>query len=223
MGNAPESDVLAPRTDLGRADATLSHAAVDAFVGVLGGRRQLVEILQIGSGDPKIDLVLACLDDPLYAGWPLPRLCERAGLTVADFLRAYERAMLQRGEILATQKIAAGMVAVVDDVMRRAAPHDDPCPCAVPPIPTCVACRGTGVRKVYPDLDRQKTALELAKLLTKGGGLVFQQNTLVSPPPAPSTPQPGSLVDLQTAVQSLLRRPRPARVVDATIVPEETP
>ncbi len=239
---SPASDpypvTLTPRTDLPPDARSLSGAAVDAFVSLLGGRQALVSILLIASGDPAVDQVVALLDDPLYAGWSLPRLCLRAGLTVADFLRAYQRAMLARGEIAAARVIADRMVAVVDDVMRRAAPYDEACPCgapavvSVPPNPPCKACRGTGVLHLQPDLDRQKVALELAKLLTKGGILV-QQNTLAVGNTGQQAATTGSipassLTDLQTAVQTLLRRPRPsappvpdpptAPIVDATLV-----
>jgi hypothetical protein len=199
-----DDPVVLPRVSLqSETEVVLSGAAVDAFVHALGGRSQLVTILLIGSGDPLVDRIISLLDDPTYAGWSLRRICGHAGLTVADFLKAYQRAMLARGEIAATKIIADRIGEVVEDVMRRAAPHDGPCTCATPPLQACAACHGTGTRKILPDLDRQKVALELAKLLIRGGPLV-QQNTLVAAGGS-ATVAHGSLADLSAAVASVLK------------------
>lgn len=223
-----------PPTGLSVEEATLSAAGVDAFVGALGGRDRLVEILLIGCGDPAVDRVIALLDDPTLRGWSLRKICRHAALTVADFLRAYERAMIARGEIASARVIAHGIVAVVEDVMRRAAPYDEPCPCGAPEVtsPTsCKACRGTGILHLLPDLGRQKVALELGKLLTPGA--LMQQNVMnvsQSQMPAAAAPSSGSLADLQAAVHEILHPRRvltlvppaqPPPVVEATLLEED--
>ena len=220
-----------PLTGLTREDANCSGAAVDTFIGVLGGRARLTEILRIGAGDPAVDRVLDLLDEPLYGGWSLPKLCVRAGVSVADFLRAYQRAMLAVGEIAATKVIADGIVPVVADLMRRAAPYEVPCDCTltppttVPP-PVCKTCRGRGVRTILPDLDRQKIALALAKLLLPGGP-VLQQTTQIVHAPAASG---GTLANLHAAVREILhptRRLGPAPAAPPTLPrpldPEDRP
>jgi hypothetical protein len=224
-----DSVVPSPRVDLtSDAEVALSASAVDAFVTALGGRQALVTILQIGSGDPLVDRLIALLDDPLYGGWSLKRLCAHTGLTVAEFLKAYQRAMVARSEIAATKIIADRIPAVIDDVLRRAAPHDAPCPCSPPgvaPVPTCVACHGSGTRQILPDLDRQKVALQLAKLLAQPGGPLVQTttNTLVAPTGSgPTILAQGSLADLSTAVADLLKprralAPAPAPISDAVV------
>ncbi len=200
-------------------DAALSGAEVDAFVGALGGRAHLVAVLRIGSGDPAVDRILTLLDDPIYGGWPIPRLCTLAGLTVADFLRAYQQAMYARAEITVTKLVTDRLAAVVDDLLMRAVPHDVPCPACQgrPPLPglpetpptICAMCRGHGTILAMPTLGRQKIALELGKLITKAGPLL-QQNNVVLPGQAAGDritvrgPR-GTLADLQTAVHDLLR------------------
>lgn len=224
-----ESNVIAPRVDLGTdQNVALSGAAVDAFVTALGGRQVLVDTLLLATGDAAVDRVVSLLDDPVYGGWSLKDLCASAGLSLADFLTAYQRAMLKRGEIAATRVITARMVEVVDDVMRRAAPYDEACPCLDADRAACRQCRGTGIRRVLPELDRQKVALDLAKLLSKGGSLI-QQNTLVAPGgSAPTVIAHGSLADLSAAVTEVLKPrralavPHPAKVLDATVA-EESP
>lgn len=207
----PRDPIVAPRVELDTdTDIVLSGAATDAFVTALGGRAAMVEILQLATGDPLVDRVVALLDDPVYADRSLPQLCASAGLHLGDFFKVYQRAMQARGEIVAVRVITERMVAVVDDVMRRSAPYDEACACtrAIPPTTaTCATCGGTGIRRVYPELDRQKVALDLAKLLSKGGPLI-QQNVLAAPG-GTAVVSHGSLADLSAAVSAVLKPRRP--------------
>lgn len=166
-------------------------AAVETFIDQLGGRGAVVEALEIASDQPEVDLVLSLLADPRYANWSLRRLCQNAGLTIHEFFQAFRKASLVRAQIAATQRIADGIVPVVEDVMRRAAPYEITCaacagtgsftpdPSKKVPNPSpepCKACRAQGKLIIEPELDRQKLALELADLVKKGGGIAIQQN-----------------------------------------------
>jgi len=210
-----------------------ASAAVESFIEALGGRTQLAGILRVGSGDAGVDRILRLLDDPDYRTWPTPKLCALAGLSVAEFLRAYQAACYAKAEITATRIITERMEAVVADVMQRAAPHDAPCPdCqgrkarSVKGIPAgpCATCGGTRKVQVLPPLSRQKVALELGKLLPKAGPLVQQNNLTLAGGKEPALPsRAGSLADFQQAVHDLLypRRAQPARpaaIVEGTVV-----
>lgn len=168
-------------------------AAVATFVEQLGGKAAVIEALEIASDQLEVDAVLSLLADPRYDTWSLRRLCQNAGLTVHEFFGAFRKAAMVRAQIRATQKIADGIVPVVEDVMRRAAPVVETCeacsgtgtftpdPSKRQPNPQpepCKACKSSGKITILPELDRQKLALELADLVKKGGGLQIQNNQL---------------------------------------------
>lgn len=217
-------------------------AAVATFVEQLGGKAAVIEALEIASDQPEVDAVLSLLADPRYDAWSLRRLCQNAGLTVHEFFGAFRKAAMVRAQIRATQKIADGLVPVVEDVMRRAAPYDEICPeCegtgSMTPDPSkrnpnplpepCKACRAAGKLSVLPDLDRQKLALELADLVKKGGGLQIQNNQLNVGSTAGS-PGAGDLEKLQQALSGInfaVDPPAatPKMTVDAEILPESSP
>src|SRR5262245_4259853 len=202
-------------TDL---EQELADEAVETFVTVVGGRHALTETLAVADHSVEIQHVVRLLLDPRYDNVGLPRLCRLAGLTVADCLVAYRKALIARAHIAATATVAAKILPVVDDILTRAAPHQVVCDAchgegSLPPRPTrtdpnpsplpCPTCRASGRRLVLPDLDRQKLALELAHLLQKSGGIVVQQNTNVAPDPR-AVQGPGALEQLQQAVSQIL-------------------
>jgi hypothetical protein len=211
-------------------EADLSVAAIDAFTVALGGRQGVLEALQVANGTPEVDQITKLLIDPVYAGWPLRKLCTLAGLTVADLFTAYKKAALVKAHLQATKVVTDHLVQVVEDVMRRSQPHQIPCErcggrgTVLPhgaralaiPIP-CDGCYGSGSVLQQPDLDRQKLALELGQLVTKSNGINLTQQTLVA-----STGNgfgPGAIDQLQQAVAEILTpRRRVAPVVEATLV-----
>lgn len=189
-----------------------SDRAVTKLVALLGGRDALVDTLEIGEGRPEINKVLDFLGDPRYERHSLPTLCRLAGVTVAEFFAAFRSAKLVEAQIQATVAIAQQLPAVVDDVMRRAAPHEIACEVCkgtgsigtkpdAPPDP-CQACRGTGAIPQLPDLDRQKLALELGDLVKKGGGISLTQNQVT----LGGGVAPGALEALQSAVAGAMAR-----------------
>jgi hypothetical protein len=214
-------------------EADLSVAAIDAFTVALGGRKEVLEALQVANGTPDVDQIVNLLLDPRYAGWSLRKICTLAGLTIADLFVAYKKAMLVKAHLQATKVVTDHLVHVVEDVMRRSQPHEEPCavcgasgtvpaglgsPPGAPPL-RCEACHGRGRTLQQPELDRQKLALELGQLVIKGGGISLTQQTLVAPPG--SGFGPGAIVALQQAVGEILApksRRQPAQIVDATLV-----
>ena len=233
----PAALVARPDLALTPEEADLSTAAIAAFTTAIGGRAKLLETLQVASDAPEVDGVVTLLMDPRYGGWSLRRICKAANLTIADLFAAYKKALIVKAHLQATQVVATHLVAVVDDVMKRSQPHEVACegchgmgtiPLAVagqPPAPTeCPACKGSGHVIAQPDLDRQKVALELGQLLTKGGGINLQQNTLVAGGGGSATFGPGALDQLQQAVGEILtprsRRSAPASPpIDVTAIP----
>jgi hypothetical protein len=238
---APRKAALVPavRPDLSLTDAEadLSSAAVDAFTVAIGGRQALLDALVVASGSPDVDRVTNLLVDPRYGGWTLRRICALAGLTVADLFRAYQKALVVRAHLQATRIVTSQLTAVVDDIMRRAQPHEDTCEAcdgtgSFTPEPTkkvpnpepkpCFTCRGKGIVSRKPDLDRQKVALELGQLIQRQGGINIAQNNLTLPAGTSSPTAPGALEQLQQAVHETLyprARPLPA----ATAPPSESP
>jgi hypothetical protein len=227
----PNGSLALRPDDLTPEEANLSAAAIDAFTVALGGRAALLETLQIANGSPEVDKVLRLLDDPTYWGWTLRRICALSGLTIADLFKAYKSALLVKAHLQATKIVVDALPTVVEDVMRRSQLHEVPCeacggsgqlPTQAGASVACNICRGTGKLLKQPELDRQKVALELGQLLTKGGGisLTQQQNTLVAPGSS-TTFGPGAIDQLQQAVAEILtpRARRPSVVVDAQIVP----
>lgn len=192
-------------------ETELNAQAIDTFLAVVGGRQQLTDVLAVAASGSDIDRVASYLLDPRYQSWSLRRLCTLAGITVADLLLAYRKALLTRAHIEATAIIAAKLPPIVDDVMTRAAPQRQVCPscqgASTPVTAPCLVCNATGVIHTEPDLDRQKLALELGQLTEKKGGIVMQQNTLTAALSAGGATGSGSLEQLQQAVGDLLFAP----------------
>lgn len=166
----------------------------------LGGRAALVGLLTLAPLTADLRYLLGVLGDPASEGQSLAELCALANVLPSDLCTQLTAAARRVGQVHAAQVVAAGTRAVVEDIMRRAAPYEDSCtgcqgvgsrtaePTAAQPNPSpepCPTCRGIGRLLFTPDLERQKLAVELAQLLPKGGGLniALQQNN----GPAPSS------------------------------------
>jgi len=221
----PARATLAPqvRPDLSLTpdEADLSSAAVDAFTVAIGGRQALLDTLAVADGTPEVHKIVTLLVDGRYGGWSLRRICAFAGLSIADLFAAYRKALVVKAHLQATRIVTDNLVAVVDDVMRRAQPYEICCeacrgtgtytpePTKAQPNPSplpCDACTATGRRLAVPDIDRQKVALELGQLLQQRGGLTLQQlqqNNLTLPSGG-SIGAPGALEQLQQAVHEVL-------------------
>lgn len=208
-------------------EARLSDEAVETFVKALGGRQALVDVLSLSDERTELQVFVTHLLDPRFDRYSVARLCRLAGLSVADFLRAFKKSQLVRAHIAATPVIVEKLVGVVVDVMTRAQPYAIPCPACggigqVTPEPSkdqpnprpqpCEPCRGGGQLLALPDLDRQKLALELGGLLGKGSGhplVALQQNF----EGGAGQPTPGGFTEMQQALSQLLFAP-PPRPID---------
>jgi hypothetical protein len=237
--------LLPPASLVSEDEALAVDVAADAIHGfekALGGRRAFIEALAI-DGSPAIRVLLSLLLDSHYDRYSLGQLAVHAKIGLTDLLRAYRNNRLARAQILAVDRIAARLPAVVEDVMRRAMPHEGQCsicrgtgkvlpePTKRRPDPTpvkCGVCNGKGTRMILPDLERQKLALEIGELLRvpKNGPTVLQQFNFPgggSGPVPGSSLVPGALEQMQQAVARVLydpRRPIELPPIEAEAVPE---
>jgi hypothetical protein len=157
----------------------------------LGGRAALVGLLTLAPLNPDLSLMLGLLGDPTFSKQSLAEICATGNILPGDLLKHLESAALLRGRVLSAQIVGRGMPAVVADVMMRAAPFEAPCsncqgvgtvtaeptPTAPNPGPEpCGVCRGLGKLIYPPDIEHQKLALEMGRVLPKSGGLTIMQN-----------------------------------------------
>lgn len=232
---------VAQRRENAAAESALTARAAEAFIKQLGGRTYCGELLAVAAESAEgreagpLETLSMLLLDPGYDRMSLADLCEQAGLTLRDLFRAHRGATLVRAQILSTERIAAKLPEVVEDVMRRAAPHTTSCgkckgtgsispegPDAAPA--PCPACGASGSIAVDPELDRQKLALELGDLLKKGGGISLTQQNLNVNGGGGIHGGAGSYERYQQALMSALSTPlppAPSPIVDATIVHTE--
>lgn len=157
----------------------------------LGGREALVAALAHAPKSRDLEFLLGLIGDPLQAKVPLGHLCAQGGVTPGELLAAWKAGEILRGHVLATKQIVAALPAVVQDVLKRAAPYEDTCtgcqglgqitpePTKKVPNPepkTCPACQGQGKLLYEADLERAKMALDLAQLTPKGNGVQVNLN-----------------------------------------------
>lgn len=229
----------APRRNeaLSAAELAANQEALDTTIKAMGGREAIFDTLAVASDDPQVDHLLRLLADPVYQTMPLKQLCHHAGVTVVDLFAAYRKAMVVQAHLLAYKTITLKLPAIVEDVMRRAAPFEIPCTGCngrkqivegegdKAALVDCPTCNGHGVLQQLPDLDRQKLALELGQLVQKSAGINLTQNSLVVPPPAPEDDAPmagpGTLIEMQHALRELQRGPRRA-IPEAPVIDAET-
>lgn len=218
------------QTLLTEAEQQASAAAFDTVIKALGGKAKLLDTLAVASDAPEVEQIISLLLDPRYDGFSLRRLCTLAGITVVDLFAAYKKAMIVQAHLVAYQAISDGILPVVVDVMKRAAPYEIPCEACSgtgeiaagdgAAAVSCQVCAGHKKVLVLPDLDRQKLALELAQLVQKSAGFSIQQNTVVQPPADPLEGR-GTLIELQHAVRQMLSGPRQPIVEAETVPPAE--
>lgn len=199
------------------AERTLADEGVATFEEILGGRRKLTQVLSVATDEPEVALVTDLLLDPRYQQHSLRQLCAMTGLTVADLLTAYRKAVIVQAHVQAAPIIAGKLIGVVEDLMTRAQPHYLPCavcrgsgqvidaPTKDIPAPqprTCTACVN-GQQLHLPDLDRQKLALEVAELVKPKAGITLNQANIVGSNGGGGS-FGGSLEQLQQAVSDVL-------------------
>lgn len=207
--------------------------AINDYEKALGGRKALISTLSL-DGTPEIQSLVRMLLDPQYDGKSFGYLARQTGISLSDLLRSFRNGTLAKAQVLAAQKIATRLVDVVEDVMKRAMPHEEPCSTCdglgeVVPKPTkkrpnpepesCRVCNGKAVIRHLPDLDRQRLALELAEMIKvpRNHPTVLQQFNMGSAGAARETGA-GSLEQLQQAVSSMLYG-RGSNIID--LIPED--
>lgn len=220
-------------TALTERELDLSGDAIETFAKAVGGRAKLLQVLAISDTDNSTDKVVNCLLDDEFDSWSLRKICTYAGITIADLFASYKKALFVQAHIEAAHLITRRLPPIIADVMERALPGTAECPrCHGIPTtldcPPCPQCEGSGTIPTEPDLDRQKLALELGRLLERKAGVVMQQNNLATATAALANPaSPGSLEQLQQAVGELLfspsRRRALAPVVDVEVSPVQDP
>lgn len=201
----------------------LAAGPMHAFERALGGRVELIAALAIDAS-PKIRNLVEMLLDTRFDNRSLGWLAQAADISLTDLLRSYRNAMLTKAQMQATAVIAHKLPAIVEDVMKRAAPMEEDCPACdgsgiqtvkptrkcPDPDPTeitCTLCKGKKTLWRMPELDRQRLALELGELIKspRGGPTVVQQFNMASPPIEEArSNQPGSFERVQKAVSDIL-------------------
>ena len=199
----------------------LQHDALRQIETAIGGRAALQAALLQAPPSTALDFVIAAIADPTQDARALSTICDEANVSLGELLQAYKVGVLAKGTVAAITAIAHGAAPVAEDVMRRAAVYDEPCPyCdgtghntadpteAEPnpaPVP-CETCKGQGALRYLPDLARQKVALELVGLLGQKGGSTINITQANQTMTAAINGERGALARLQAATDQVLYR-----------------
>ena len=195
------------------------HDALRQIEQAIGGRAALQAALLQAPPSTTLDFVIAAIADPTQDARELSTICDEANVSLGELLQAYKVGVLAKGTIEAITAIADGAAPVAQDVMRRAAVYEEPCPyCAgtgsntadpteaVPnpsPVP-CDTCQATGALRYLPDLARQKVALELVGLLGQKSGSTINITQANQTMTAAINGERGALARLQMATDKVL-------------------
>ena len=176
-------------------DQPLAMAALHSLEKAMGGREAMVAALVAGPRGTPLDYVLDLLADPANHATSLSSLCARGEVSVGELLEAYKRGVTAMAQVAAIHKVAAAIPVIIEDLVNRAQPHYVQCDRCngvgtvsvedAAPVP-CKACQGKGTHYVLPELDRQKLALDMLKLLPKSALMAVQNN--YAAPPTSATP-----------------------------------
>ena len=229
---------------------TVPQTVADAFTQFeksIGGRPALIAALSITELTPEIEQVLCAIGDPLLDKEPLADICYAHGIQPGQLIMAYHKAQMQAVQVLALTKVVAHVPEVIAEIVRMALPRTEVCSVcqgkgmvAAPrkknrgrkpaPLP-CTACGAKGSVHLDGMGPQQERILDLARLVSKGGGVnVAVQQTNVSAPVSGGGIAGSPLGQLQQAVQAALQHklspPAPdgrvsePQIVDATVIPE---
>lgn len=185
MGRRPTA--LAPHDpaeSLAHYQSRAIEVIFDQIEADLGGRSGLLQNLLTAPDDPTTAHLIGLLADPTSDAVKLSTLMHHGGVSLPQLLQVMTQAGFARAFLKSVAVIAEKTPAVVHDVLDRAAPHYLACPnCAgmktvsppgqpdAPPV-LCESCKGTGQQLILPDLDRQKLALDLARLLPQKAAII---------------------------------------------------
>ena len=177
-----------PGKSLGRPSAKAPAKVAEALALLeheIGGREALVAALSHAPKSRDFQYLLGIIGDPREDLTPLADLCSQGGVTVGELLQAYTAGEINRAGALSTAKVGQRLAEVAADTMRRALPEEQTCqtcqgtgsvtpdPSKADPSPIpgpCRACGATGRLVIEGDLEHKKLALDMGKLLQKGGG-----------------------------------------------------
>jgi hypothetical protein len=197
----------------------------------VGGRDALIHTLAAAELTQTQEYLVGAIADPRNDQASLARICAIHRIRFGELLQIFRNAKIMRAQVRAIQAVADALPEVAGDLMARALPHELPCTrCAATgtirhkkrrldkaadaeDLP-CPVCQGRKVILVQPELETQRTALELGGLLQKGGSPAVQVNVQQN---AGGGGGAGSHLDfLRRADQKLYQPP-----IEATAGPEE--
>ena len=149
-----------------------------------GGRQYLVQALTFAKQTKDIRYLLGLIADPENNSLSLAEICRIGRILPGELVAALASGTDLRSQLLAKQRIAARIPAVVGEVMQKAAEYEDDCndclgtgkitadPTDDEPNPgptDCTTCNGGGRLKYPADGKCRDLALEMAGL-TGGSG-----------------------------------------------------
>lgn len=169
--------------------APLAVAAVKQLATIesdLGGRDVLIGTLALAPLNKDGKYFLNLLSDPERAESSLLALIDESRLRPGQVISWIEAGLTAGSQLRARVHIAARTPAVVADVMKLGAPHEQACEkCqgtgTITPDPTdeqpnpppgpCPICLGAGALQYPADEEARKLALDLSGMLPKAGGI----------------------------------------------------
>ncbi|MHC4734607.1 MAG: hypothetical protein ACYTDW_09130 [Planctomycetota bacterium] len=168
----------------GKTIAERSAKALATIEQTLGGRLAVIEALQYADLGADETRVVERISDPDNDKLSLYRVCAEEGVGVGKFLQIFQQAAITKSILNALVAQADRVGDVVEDVMDRALPLDVPCPkChGEEKEKPCIRCTGTGKIKKPPSISRQKLALDLYRMLQKGGPQIVAINQNLTDP-----------------------------------------
>jgi len=163
----------------------LVRSGAAEFEEAVGGRANLVGVLENQNRDTKQDILFRLISDPARKNDSLVTLCHQAGVTTNEILGMFRDAVVAKSMVEAQMTLAERLGNIAMDVAQKAVDHTKPCRCAVlseigEADPECPSCGGRGEVYLEGSLDHAKVAMEAAGLTHKGGGVNVnvQQNNV---------------------------------------------
>lgn len=173
-----------------RDPAVAINKALASLEAALGGRDAILSTLVQAELTPEEEILVNRLADRDWDDKSLARVAGSCSFTVGQVLSLLTKAAGAKAYALALGRVYAHLPAVAEDIAKRSIPHQERCEACralgiVKRIDTdedgnikkddkgkkvwvedqCWPCQGTGYITIYPDLERQKLALQIGGLL----------------------------------------------------------
>lgn len=155
--------------------------ALNTFETTLGGREKVLSSLFALPPTNEIDYVVGLIADPRNDDLSLAQICAIGGISIGKLLAFWKDASGMKAQLEAIDKISRYLPDVVEDVMKRSLPMEEPCyrcettgkvesPKAGGGTETviCFKCQGSGKLITAPNLETQKVAIQLGGFLKQG-------------------------------------------------------